>query len=211
MKDNDIQSIINYWINTLYDKYKHNNIYDFLPLMPFVHNSEYSYAPDPRMFIKNDFSAPYEFCLFVKREDIKYTLINEFGFIKYSNNIAHTANLLWENRLDKQKYCFVWLYAFCVNLINNKDNIPIMSNETFCAYIQEMMIKLGEHTYANELQLTNCYSHNNKHNLKSVPDGLLFSNHYKINENDINITKQLAKILLTEMLYILNTNYLIVY
>jgi hypothetical protein len=86
-----------------------------------------------------------------------------------------------------------------------------MSNETFCAYIQELMIDLREHTYANELQLTNCYSHNNKHNLKSVPDGLLFSNHYKINENDINITKQVAKILLTEMLYILNTNYLIVY
>ena len=211
MKKDNIQSIINYWINNLYNKYKHNNIYDFLPLMPFIHGGEYSYTPDPRIFVKNDFDDPYEFCLFVKREDIKYSLINEFGFIKYGKNIARTSNLLWKNRLDKQKYCFVWLYAFCVNLINNKDNIPIMSNETFCAYIQELMIDLREHTYANELQLTNCYSHNNKHNLKSIPDGLLFSNHYKINENDINITKQVAKILLTEMLYILNTNYLIVY
>ena len=212
IQEKDIRNIINYWHNIIDDKYScdrdgFNNIFRFTPISYSQNINQYFL--DGRPYIDREASEKFVACRFSRKSNISKTIIG-FDNDSYCLNIYISAYYLWQNHNNIYGYYWVWLYTMCKNIVQNSSRIPLCKNQCFYNYIKDLLIYLEQSMDNNPSVKIDKDMKYNRNSTKVLPDGLLQTNFYQFDKTQNNIQSQIRKILLIEMIYILNNNDLII-
>ena len=210
MNKEDIINIMDYWCN-LFDTDRKNRVntfnckYEFFPLT--LARKIGGYIIDSRMYFNEDIENTFDNCRFIKKNHLLKIMSNDlYLYTDYCQNTNITAIILWKNHKNKYCYFIVWLYSLCVYINTNKNKIEFCNNTYVMQYINDILEYINKNAsndFLIDIDFKSCYK--NRGNV--LPDGLLIKNYYKIN-NDDNIKNQIHRIMLEEILYIMNDNFL---
>lgn len=210
MNKEDIINIIDYWCNSLdTDRKNYVNVfnckYNFLPLTA-VKNID-SFVIDDRMYYDEDIENKFKNCRFVKKNNVHKIILNSlYLYSDYCQNTNLTAITLWKNHKNKYCYFIVWLYSLCTYINTNKNKIGFCNNADVLEYIYNILDYIRKNA-SNDFSINIDFKRYYTNRGDVLPDGLLIKNYYKIN-NDDNIKNQIHRIMLEEILYIMNDNFL---
>lgn len=153
----------------------------------------------------------YDNCRFVKKENFSNAIVGEFNTSNYTLNINRTAILLWQNHTNLYKYYSIWLYALCTHIIRNKDKIRLTQKPCFCERIKRILTCINEQVFKElSIEISGRLQYDQKSN-RILPDGLLTTDFYQIDETRNDVNHQIDKILLTEIMCILYKNFMVIF